>query len=85
MKKANKENTPIHTYRKSNTSQLQHQKSKDQMANIINIYTSNMNNIKTKEINLKQFVNNNKVNKLSKENNSITARNYSNNNLNQQI
>jgi len=85
MKKANKENTPIHTYRKSNTSQLQHQKSKDQMANIINIYTSNMNNIKTKEINLKQFVNNNKVNKFSKDNNSITARNYSHNNLNQQI
>ena len=53
------------------------------MANIINIYTSNMNNIKTKEINLKQFVNNNKTNKLIKENNSITARNYSNNNLNQ--
>jgi len=55
------------------------------MANIINIYTSNMNNIKSKEFNLKQFVNNYKTNKLAKENNSITARNYSNNNLNQNI
>ena len=63
--------------------QFHNQKSKEQLANIINIYTSNMNNFKAKEINLKQFVNNkfNRINSDSAHSNAaLSARPKSSNN-----
>ena len=50
----------------NNTSKVSSKNSKEKLSNCITIYTSNMNNIKTKELNLKQFVNNNKIKKSNK-------------------